>query len=343
LDVGAGSIAALVVTLGAGPLLNRRGSRPFLIGGSALYACAGCLMLLMPNEAAMVAARVIQGAGAAVVVPSAYAAIPALTSRRQGSAIGLMSTLGSLPLAIGPPLGLALYQSGGAKAFLLPVIAAGVAGALAGAALRLPQRPASEPPSGLGFDRRWSVSLTANLLNGVYFGGLVAYLPLVLHHAHAPNAGLFFTADAIGVVLLRIPSGMLADRTSPGVPMLLGLAITVLGLLSLIPTTTILTLVMAGAGTGIGAGLFANGLLGHLLSLSRASNRGTAMSLSVATLSLGVFAGSTVSGLLIAPGGFDAVIALGLACVGLGMALSGGELWKENRSARPGAAETTEM
>lgn len=90
--------------------------------------------------------------------------------------------------------------------------------------------------------------------------------------AHGPNAGIFFKADALGVVALRIPSGMLAERTNPVVPMLIGLAITLLGLAAFVPQSTVLTLVLAGVGTGIGAGLFSNGLLTEMLNMSSERN-----------------------------------------------------------------------
>lgn len=93
-------------------------------------------------------------------------------------------------------------------------------------------------------------------------------MPLLLAQIHGPNAGVFFTADAVGVLLLRVPSGMLADRTRPAVPMLLGALITLGGLAAFAPRMSLRWLILAGVGTGVGAGLFANGVLTEMLALS---------------------------------------------------------------------------
>jgi len=53
-----------------------------------------------------------------------------------------------------------------------------------------------------------------------------------------------------------------------------------------------------------------------LSNLSREANRGTAMSTGGASLSAAFFLGGTVSGLLIGPGGFNAVLAVGaVSCI----------------------------
>ncbi|HEX9056570.1 MAG TPA: MFS transporter, partial [Ktedonobacterales bacterium] len=73
-----------------------------------------------------------------------------------------------------------------------------------------------------------------------------------------------------------------------------------------------LTLIVAGAGTGVGAGLFISAILVTLHQQSGEHNRGTAMALSAAGFNVGMFAGSAISGLLIGPGGFGAVLLFGL-------------------------------
>lgn len=331
LDVGIGSVAALLCSVVAGPLLNRKGPRTFLMAGSGLYILAALVMLTLPFEASITAGRILQGVGLAIVGPAASAAVPLLAPARIGSAVGIMTTVSSVPLAVGPAVGLVLYTQGGPLWLFIPTMAIGLIGVGIGAALSMPAEPhAPEPASGFGYDRRWTAGLVANCINGIYFGGILAYLPLFMAQIHGPNAGIFFTADAVGVVVLRIPSGMLADRTRPAVPMLLGLAITILGLAAFAPHTSTLSLIAAGAGTGIGAGLFANGLLTDLLGLSSRRNRGTAMSLSFATAGFGVFVGSSISGLLFAPAGFGGIILFGAVCeaVGIPIVALAGYSWR---------------
>jgi MFS family permease len=175
----------------------------------------------------------------------------------------------------------------------------------------------SQPAApGLGFDRAWLPAIITNFLGAMYFGGIIAYLPTTLQSVHGPNAGIFFTADAVGVLLLRVPTGMLVDRRGSLLPKLLGLAITLPGIAVLALPPALWTLIAAGAATGIGAGLFITGVLADLAAMSSEANRGTAMALSGAGFSGGIFVGSSISGLLIGPGGFDTVLLFGaMTCV----------------------------
>jgi MFS family permease len=165
---------------------------------------------------------------------------------------------------------------------------------------------------GLGFDRAWLPPLLANALAVMYFGGIVAYLPLMLRHVHGPNAGIFFTADAVGVLLLRIPTGVLADRYGSLLPKVIGVAATLPGIAVLALPASIPVLIVSGAFTGVGAGLFITGILADLARLSSDANRGTAMSLGTGSFSAAIFIGSAVSGLLIGAG-FDAILIFGFA------------------------------
>jgi MFS family permease len=168
LDVGIGSVVALVLTLIVGPLLNRRGPRLFLALGSAAFIAAAVLMLAFGHEGPTVVGRLLQGAGSALVVPNAYAAVPLMAPKRVGSAIGITGTIGNVPLAIGPALGLARYRRGGPGYLFWPAIGLGLLGLAFSVALRLP-RPANvgQQTLSLGFDLRWTGPLIANGLQGV--------------------------------------------------------------------------------------------------------------------------------------------------------------------------------
>jgi MFS family permease len=310
LEVGLGNIVGVVVTLALGPMLNRHGAHVFLRISALLYLLAAAGMLLFREELPVTAFRTLQGVGGAFIVPASMTLAVRLVPQRRGTAMGAMGSLNALALAAGPPIGLVLYAHYGGSGLFIPALAAAALG-LATVFL-LPMVPGShEEARGFGYDRAWTPLIVANGLAAIYFGGIIAYLPLYLRHVHGPNAGIFFTADAIGVLLLRIPTGLLADRQGALLPKILGLAITLpgIGVLGLSPS--IFTLVASGAMTGIGAGLFITGVYADLAVRSTEANRGTAMSLSAASFGAAIFAGSAISGLLIGPGGFTAVLIFG--------------------------------
>lgn len=311
-EVGAANLVGLACTLLVGPFINRVGPHRLLRAGMACYLAAALGFLVLPGEALVVACRALQGCGTALVMPSALTMAPRVVPLRPGAALGAVGSLNNLSLAIAPPLGLWLYGRGGGPALFLPAMVCAGVGLLAG--LLLPAiLPAVAPARGFGFDRRWMPVLASNGLLLAYFGGLLAYLPLALAHPGAPNAGLYFAADAIGVMILRTPSGALVDRYGARPAMTLGVGITLAGLGALALTPSTATLIAAGIITGLGAGLFVAGVLVTLAKRSGDHNRGTAMAMSAASLNFGILAGSTLSGPLYGIGGFGAVLLLGTA------------------------------
>ncbi len=328
-EVGASSVLATVCTLGVGPLINRWGAKPLLQIGMGAYLLAALGLFAFPTEAAVTGFRALQGVGAALVLPSALTLVPQIVSLRAGTAIGAASAVTTLATAIGPPLGLALYEHGGPVPLFLA--AAGCAALGLAVSMLLPhvQPPRMQTRTHwFGYERRWTKELLANALCNAYFGGIAAYLPLTLAAragTGAPNAGIFFAADAVGVLLLRLPTGMLVDRSGPRLAETLGVATTLVGIGALFLPASTLTLIAAGAGTGVGAGLFLSAVLVSLTKRSGTQNRGTAMALGSASFNIGIFAGGALSGLLvgIAPGGFGftAVLILGLLTTLAGLPL----------------------
>ena len=310
LEVGLGNATALLATLLLGPVINRYGSERFLRLGGLTYLVTAAGMLLIGQEGAVAFFRALQGIGMALIMPAALTLGTNLAPERKATAIGTLGVANTLGLAIGPPVGLSLYGRSGAIGLFLPAALASVLGLLSTLLVPAMARPA-EQPLGFGFDRIWIPPLLGNLLFAVYFGGILAYLPLDLRQLHGPNAGIFFTADAIGVLLLRVPTGILADRSGSFLPKLIGLVITLPGIGILAFAPSILTLALSGCATGVGAGLFITGIMADLSNLSTAVNRGTAMALASASFSAGIFGGSAFSGVLIGPGGFNSVLLFG--------------------------------
>ena len=314
-DVGLGSVATFAVTFALGPAINRYGAHRFVRFGGLLYLIAAVGMLAFPHELVVTAFRTLQGAGAALVMPSAFTIGAHLLPERRGTVVGSLGVVASAALAIGPLAGLTLYNVYGAIGLLGPSVVTAALGFLLSFLVPIAP-PSPDRTQGFGYDRAWTRLLIFNALSAIYFGGILAYLPLYLRHTHGPNAGIFFTADAVGVLLLRLPTGMLIDRRGSFLPKILGAALTLPGLALLALPPSIPALMLAGAATGMGAGAFVTGVYTDLANGSTAANRGTAMSLGTGTFSGAIFLGSSISGLLVGPGGFNAVLIFGaVSCV----------------------------
>lgn len=97
-------LAALVLVGGA--LGDRLGRRRIFVAGVILFAVASMACGLAPTAPWLIAARAIQGIGAALLVPGSLSLISAAFSEKErGAAIGTWSSATSVMSAIGPVLG----------------------------------------------------------------------------------------------------------------------------------------------------------------------------------------------------------------------------------------------
>lgn len=102
-------LAALVLLGGA--LGDRHGRRRVFVLGVALFTAASVVCAAAPDAGVLVAARMVQGAGAALLTPTSLALVQATyRPRDRARAIGAWSALTGVAAAVGPPLGGALVD-----------------------------------------------------------------------------------------------------------------------------------------------------------------------------------------------------------------------------------------
>ena len=111
------------LTVVAGRLGDRFGRRRLLLWGMVLFALASLLCALAPTIGWLIAARVLQGAGAACMLSLALAMVGQLVPpERRGWSMGLLGTLSACGTALGPSFGGLLIDGFGWQApFLLLV------------------------------------------------------------------------------------------------------------------------------------------------------------------------------------------------------------------------------
>ncbi len=165
-------LSALVLV--GGTLSDRVGRRRIFSIGTVVFAAASLACGLAPDVSSIIAARAVQGIGAALLIPSSLAILGAAFSPgERGRAVGTWSALTSIAAAVGPALGGWLVEAISWRAvfFLNLPIAAAV---LWIARRRVPE---SRNPSAGGLD--FSGAALATLGLGALTFGLI----------EAPSAG----------------------------------------------------------------------------------------------------------------------------------------------------------
>jgi EmrB/QacA subfamily drug resistance transporter len=103
------SFAVLLITAAA--IGDRFGRRNFYAAGLGLFAAASAACALAPNVGLLIAARAVQGAGAALIATLGLALLSAaFPAERRGAAIGIFSAITGLAVASGPLVGGAIVQ-----------------------------------------------------------------------------------------------------------------------------------------------------------------------------------------------------------------------------------------
>ncbi|MFF9183909.1 MFS transporter [Streptomyces misionensis] len=120
-------IAITVLLITAGRLGDRYGPRQVFVVGVLLFTIASLLCGLATVPAVLVAARVLQGAGAALLMPQSLTLIVASFPReRRGTALGVWGAIGGVASVLGPSLGGLLINVAGWRWIFLVNLPIGV-------------------------------------------------------------------------------------------------------------------------------------------------------------------------------------------------------------------------
>ncbi|MFI5254149.1 MAG: MFS transporter, partial [Candidatus Limnocylindrales bacterium] len=282
------ALTQVVAAFVAGGLIDRFGGRLVMLGGAGAFLLASALLAtgLAAADGAiapLVAARILQGIGLAACMPAALSLVPGLVPvSRLAPALAVVGVAGNISLALSPPFSLAVL----AASSLQVVAAIALAGVAVGAVLVWPLERADRAaraagPRGLhtfhpAWRSAWTAPLAISALFVAHWGVVTGYLPQRAE-AGGADVGLFFTADAVGVLLARVPAGMLVDRLGSRSLILSGLAITLGALFVLLLPPTTPLLILAGTGTGVGAALILPPVTFELSRRSSDHDRGAAV------------------------------------------------------------------
>jgi len=150
--VSAYTIAFAAFILTAGALGDRIGAKRVFMAGFAIFTAASLACALAPNASILIAARAIQGFGAAVLVPNSLALLSHAypDEKQRGRAVGIWAAGASLALTAGPLVGGGLIALVGWRSIFLVNLPIGLAGlwltwAYAGETTRSPQREIDLP------------------------------------------------------------------------------------------------------------------------------------------------------------------------------------------------------
>lgn len=305
-------MAALATRAASARALDRKGRRPFALGGLAIFAAATALLPLSASLGPLLVVRGVQGIGWGLATTAIASLVADLApAERRGEAIGVWGLAPTVAMALGPAAGGALSRLGGpATAFLgtalLFLLALGLL------------LPVTEPRHAAGTGGRGPFPVGALLPCGVLFlsslsyGAILAFVPVELGTG---RTGTYFLLYAVSILAVRPFAGRLSDRygrVAVAVPGLLLGAVGVVGTGFVRgPFSLAAAAVLYGGGM---AGLSFPALVAWTVDLA-GDARGTAMAAFYGAYDLAIALGAFALGPLYERHGFGALNLAGAAGV----------------------------
>ncbi len=201
------AITTLIVS--AGRLGDVTGRRRLLLAGIAVFTVASALCGLAPTLCLLIAARGLQGLGAAIMMALTLAMVGATVPKaRTGSAMGLLGTMSAIGTALGPSLGGVLIAALGWRAIFFVIVPLGIV-SLVLAYRYLPVDRREPVSAGAGFDPLGTLllalSLAAYTLAMTIGRGSFGVINATLLVASVAGTGLFaFTESRVASPLIRL-------------------------------------------------------------------------------------------------------------------------------------------
>jgi MFS family permease len=299
------AVTAMIVV--AGRLGDSVGRKRLLGFGVALFTMASLSCGVAPSLGALVASRVVQGAGAAIMTALSIALVAdVVVPSRVGRAMGLLGTMSAIGTALGPSLGGFLLAGPGWRSLFIINVPLGIAAWWLSQGLPEQSRSGRGSlrllPASLFTNRDLGVSLVSNALVACVMMSTLIVGPFYLTRTLAltpATMGLVMTVGPVLTALAGVPGGRLVDVHGAH-------RITLAGLTSMAAGGMLLAVVPASAGVAgyvapiafltVGYAVFQAGSNTAVVGNAPPDERGVIAGVLSLSRNVGLIAGASVMG-----------------------------------------------
>lgn len=195
--ISAFNVAQVTFMLLGGRIADRIGRRRVFINGLAVFALGAALSGIAPTVDLIIAARIVQAIGVAMMLPASLAAVlPEFPAERHGSVVSLWSSMGVLGAASAPTVAAVLLEVSSWRVVFLIAIPIALVAIVAARKVMSPGLVAENPPP---LDLLGAATGTASV------GGVTFLIVQVRSWGLTDPRILVITAAAVlsGVVFIR--------------------------------------------------------------------------------------------------------------------------------------------
>ena len=278
-------LAALASRPFAGRLVDSYPRKAVFVIGAVFYVATFCGYLWVSTFALFGLLRVLHGLAFGLVNTSTTTlAVDTIPQSRLGSGMGIFGITAAVPMALGPMLGLILYERGGAQLVFYAALSAAGAGAVLGSLVQTIKDVPGAPASGAGLLSKLLLPGVGKTALGIACIGFIYGLILNFITVYAQerglnvNTGYFFGLLAVGMITSRLFAGRLIDNGRMNLVIYSGQAAYLLGLVLLATVRSEALFFGSALLLGLATGLLIPAFQTMVISMASPSQRGLANS-----------------------------------------------------------------
>lgn len=311
LIVGIFTISAVAARPYAGLLMDQRGRKGVLAGGFFVFLISVFLYTFAFNVSSLIFLRVVHGIGwGMATTASGTVAADVIPAERRGEGIGYFGMSAVLAMAFAPALGLYVIDKYSFQyMFLLSSVLALIAFLISlsiGFSLGTKPQPIREQITKPSMFEPSSFPTSGVLFFLTFlFGGIVTFIVLHGNSLGIDNVGIFFTAYACVLLIIRPISGKISDRKGTDFVVIPGLILASAGIIVLGLAQDYRFFIASGILFGIGFGSSHPNLQALTIKLAPEERRGSANATFFTAFDLGITAGAVSLGALSAWFGYS--------------------------------------
>lgn len=323
------TVATLVVRPFSGYMMDAFKRKPLYLLALSIFTAVFVGYLFAATITLLLIIRIVHGLAFGLTsVGGNTLVIDVVPSEHRGEGIGYYGVANNIAMAVGPMVGLFVYEHLSYNVIFMGCMACSLLAALFASRIQTKVRPPVKRPP-ISLDR---FILIKGLLAGVSFtllafayGQISNYIALYAKEMQLTiSSGLFFTVYAVGLIVSRLFAGKMVDKGKVPQTIALGLGITVLALLGLglchyvnaIGTGyTAVAFLLIALCCGLGFGMAFPSFNALFINLATHSQRGTATSTYLTTWDLGLGIGIFSGGMLAEHFSFSAAYLVASASV----------------------------
>jgi MFS family permease len=259
LVVGIFTISTISFRPFVGRLLDTRGRKGIYLFGLGVNICAMIAYKYVPTVALLIPVRLLHGIGWSASTTSATTiATDVIPVRRMGEGMGYYGLGTTLAMAVGPMIGLSIFNRWGFSSDCNVALGLALASVLLALTIKsTPIKPArtAQPQRSL-FERQALLPAMIMACTAQLHGAIVAFIAIYAAGFGIDNIGIFFTVYALALLLTRPIAGRLIDRNGYTAVLLVSFLFLAATVPILYHAHQLALFILAGItyGLGIGAG-----------------------------------------------------------------------------------------